>query len=271
MTDKQNLLLPGERLDEVNEDITLIQKKDGLTFGTDAYLLAAFISPSPRARAVELGAGTGIISFLLVARNKVHDTVAVELQPEYAALCERNAVLNGFSDRVRTVCADVRTLTPHVLGYECDLVYSNPPYMRTDTGLPSRDPGKNAARHETAGGIAEFCLAAARLLKHGGTFACVYRPDRLADLMAGLREARLAPKRMTFVSADTETAPSMVLIESRKGGAEGLNVTPPLILYRSTADGSPREMTDRAKAVYDTCALYPEKPKRKNAPRTSEG
>ena len=32
-----------ERLDRVNENITLIQKKDGLTFGTDAFLLAAFI------------------------------------------------------------------------------------------------------------------------------------------------------------------------------------------------------------------------------------
>ena len=36
-------LRADERLDKVNEQITLIQKKDGLTFGTDAYLLAAFI------------------------------------------------------------------------------------------------------------------------------------------------------------------------------------------------------------------------------------
>ena len=31
-----------ERLDYVNEKITLIQKNDGLTFGTDAFLLAAY-------------------------------------------------------------------------------------------------------------------------------------------------------------------------------------------------------------------------------------
>ena len=34
-------LLEGERIDRVNEDIVLIQKKAGLTFGTDAFLLAA--------------------------------------------------------------------------------------------------------------------------------------------------------------------------------------------------------------------------------------
>ena len=57
-------LLPNERLDKVNENITLIQKKDGLTFGTDAFLLASFIKSTPSKTAAELGAGTGIISLL---------------------------------------------------------------------------------------------------------------------------------------------------------------------------------------------------------------
>ena len=60
-------LAPDERLDEVNEQIRLIQKKQGLTFGTDAFLLAAFVRSSPRARAVDLGSGTGIIPLLLCA------------------------------------------------------------------------------------------------------------------------------------------------------------------------------------------------------------
>ena len=44
---KEFQLFEDERLDEVNEKITLIQKKDGLTFGTDAFLLAAFIKANP--------------------------------------------------------------------------------------------------------------------------------------------------------------------------------------------------------------------------------
>lgn len=256
------ILYENERLDEVNEDITLIQKKDGLTFGTDAYLLAAFIRPSSRARAIELGAGTGIISLLLSARNKVKHTLAVELQPEFAELCRRNTELNGFLDRIDTLCADVRELDPTHIGYEADLVFSNPPYMRTDSGLPNASVGKNIARHETAGGIADFCLAAARLLKHGGIFTLVYRPDRLPELIVGLDRAGLEPKRMTFVSSDVHTAPSMVLVESRKGGGKGLSVTPPLILHKErNGSGSP-EMTDEARAVYDTCALYPIQGKR---------
>ncbi len=246
-----------ERLDEVNEAITLIQKKDGLTFGTDAYLLSAFIRPSRRARAVELGAGTGIISLLLTARDKVRDTVAVELQPEFAELCTRNATLNGFDGRIRTLEADVRDISPTKIGYEVDLVFSNPPYMRIDSGLPNRVNKKNIARHETAGGIVEFCLAASRLLKYGGIFSVVYRPDRLSELFSALDRAGLEPKRMTFVHATPHTTPSMVLIESRKGGGKGLSVTPPLILYKEGEDPASPVMTEDALRVYDTCSLYP--------------
>ena len=63
------LLSPDERLDKVNENLTLIQKKDGLTFGTDAFLLASFIKSTPRKKAAELGSGTGIISLLLAEKK----------------------------------------------------------------------------------------------------------------------------------------------------------------------------------------------------------
>ena len=263
MTTDPKTVYEDERIDEVNERLTLIQKKSGLTFGTDAYLLAAFLRPSRRARAVEFGAGTGIISLLAVTKEKVDHVVAVELQPEYAALTERNVRLNGLGDKIDVLSADVRTLTPASLGYECDVVFSNPPYMRTDTGLPNSDGGKNSARHETAGTIRDFAEAAARILKHGGTFYCVYRPDRLTDLIEALRKSSLEPKRMTFVAADTETAPSMVLVECKKGGGAGLTVTPTLFLYQDTPKSGARKMTEAASAVYDTCALYPIRTRKK--------
>ena len=53
-----------ETLTEVNDNLSLIQKKDGFTFGTDALLLAAFIRKHKCAIAADLGSGTGIISML---------------------------------------------------------------------------------------------------------------------------------------------------------------------------------------------------------------
>lgn len=249
-------LSDGERLDEVNEQIRLIQKKKGLTFGTDAFLLAAYIRRSPNSIAVELGGGTGIISLLLAARNKIKQVTVAEIQQPYAELIERNAILNGYDDKVKSLCMDVRSLTPSVIGREVDLVYSNPPYMKCNTGKRNTEDEKYIARHEVCGGIEDFCLAAGRLLRHGGRFVCVWRPDRLSELFSALGSAKLEPKRMTFVHADAQAEPCMVLVESVKVGSPSMRISAPLLLYRAQDDGqSKRILTPEAQKIYDDCCF----------------
>ena len=119
-------LYEGERLDAVNEKINLIQKKDGLTFGTDAFLLASFIKPRKSGRALELGAGTGIISLLLAAKEKFSEIHALEVQEDFATLTARNVAINGLEDKIKISCLDVRELRASSFG-EFDVVFSNPP------------------------------------------------------------------------------------------------------------------------------------------------
>lgn len=240
-----------ERIDEVNENIRLIQKKDGLTFGTDAFLLASFIRPKRTGRAAELGSGTGIISFLLASREKFSSIDAFEVQSDFCELAERNARLNSLDSKVRFFCRDVRELRPSEYG-EYDVVLSNPPYMKTDSGKRNASDYKYIARHEVCGGIDDFCAAAYRLLKHGGKFYAVWRPDRLCDLICAMRNSKLEPKLITPVCADAKSEPSMVLVCAAKGGASGMRLTAPLCLY---ADGTKSEMSDEARRIYDTLSF----------------
>ena len=244
-------LFEDERLDEVNENLTLIQKKDGLTFGTDAFLLASFIKTVPCAKSAELGAGTGIISLLVAQRKKLGHIHALEVQKDFCALTERNVKLNGLDDRITVLEADVRDVKPVHVGGELDVVFSNPPYMKNDSGKRNSSERKYIARHEVMGGIDDFCAAAYRLLKHGGKFYCVWRPDRLVGLICAMRNNRLEPKILQTVCANTESAPSMVLVMAQKGGNEGLITPPTLFLNR---DGS-NELTDRAARIYDTLSF----------------
>ena len=237
-------LKKNERLDYVNDDIELIQNTDGLTFGTDALLLAGYVS-GKYSDGIELGGGTGIISMLLAARGKVKKIDCLEIQAEYAELIGRNAEHNGFKEVIRAVCADVREYRPEK---ECELVFSNPPYMKTTSGKSNLDSKKNIARHEVAGSIYDFCTSGARMLKYGGTFAVVYRPDRLVDLISAMRGAGLEPKRMTFVHANEKSEPSMVLIEAKKGGKCSLKVTKPLIIYKNTDN---KEYSDDMNYIMD--------------------
>ncbi len=257
-TDRSPSLADDERLDEINEDLHLIQKKNGLTYGTDAYLLAAFLRPSPQTHAVELGGGTGVISLLLLAKNKLKSVQAVELQPAFADLIARNAALNRLEGRLTALCGDIRTLTAADTGGEVALVFSNPPYMTADGGRRNEAEEKYIARHEICGSIADFCAAAARILKYGGKFACVWRPDRLADLFRALDAAHLEPKRMTEVYADKSREPACVLVEAVKGGAHGMRVSPPLLLYEERqSQERVRTLTPQAQKIYDTC-LFPD-------------
>ena len=240
-----------ERLDVVNESLKLIQKKDGLTFGTDAYLLSAYMYQSCGGLAIELGGGTGIISLLAASKNRFDKIKIVEIQQDYAELIGRNIALNSMNDRLEIICKDVRDLKPDDFGKEAEVVFSNPPYMKTESGKANQNEGKYIARHEVFGGIDDFCAAAYRLLKFGGKFYVVYRPDRLIDLIDALRKNRLEPKKMTFVQGDRKTAPSMVLIEAKKGASPSLTLTKSLIMYK---DGT-REMSEDAEKIYESCSF----------------
>ena len=239
-------LLDGERLDEINENLRLIQKKDGLTFGTDAYLLASFMRGGGKLRAVELGTGTGIISLLCAARSRFAHIDAFEVQEDFVSLTKRNVALNVLDERITVHGADIRDVSSGTLGYEVDAVFTNPPYMRTDSGKRNLSDHKYIARHEVCGGIADFCAAAGRLLKHGGKFYCVFRPDRLSELMGAMLESKLEPKRMTFVHADKKKEPSMVLIEAIKCGACGMRVSAPVILFDDNGAES-----EQSKKIYE--------------------
>ena len=220
-------LYENERIDYVNDSLKLIQKPDGLTFGTDALLLAGYMN-TKGAIGAELGSGSGIISLLLLTRGKLSSALCLEVQEEYARLTERNAELNGLRERLTAVNCDIRDFTPV---QQLEAVYANPPYMKTNSGKACNLDKKNLARHEVKGSISDFCIAARRMLKFGGSFTVVYRPDRLVDLISAMRAEGLEPKRATFVFADCNSESSMVLIEGKRGGKGGMRLTPPLIIY----------------------------------------
>ena len=245
-------LLPDERLDEINERLRLIQKTDGLLFGTDSYLLAAFARAVPGGEMADLGSGSGVVSLLCLAKDKFRFAHAVELQPEYGDLIRRNAALNGFMDRLAVYDCDVRSLNANTFGAPLAAVLMNPPYLPFGAGLRHTSARMEAARREENGTIADFCAASARLLPSGGVLYVVYRPDRAADLISSLRDERLEPKRMVTVYPDAASTPCLILIEARKDGAPGMRMAPPLCIYRSTTE---RIYTTAMQRVYDEASM----------------
>lgn len=236
--------------EKINDNLAIYQNEGSLAFGTDAYLLSAYIKKQPKSRAAEFGAGSGVISLLLAARGKLTKITAFEVQEKIAALAAKNVEENGFSENIEVVCADVREISAEHNG-RYDLVFANPPYMRLNSGKISENDADAASRHEVFGTIDDFALAAGKLLKHGGTFAAVYTPDRLPALVAAMKNARLEPKRMTLVYPTAGHAPSILLMEAKKGGADGIFCTRPLIIYKDNTRFSDDNYTEEMKYIYE--------------------
>lgn len=247
-------LTPGadERLDHINENLTLLQKTGGLTFTTDAYLLAAFARSMPGGTVADLGSGTGVAAFLCLTKNKYRHGYAVEIQREFCDLIRRNAALNHLQDRITVVEKDVRQLRQADTDGTVSAVISNPPYMPADSGFASATKQSDMARRELNGTAGDFCAAAARILSSGGLFYTVYRPDRLAELISALRENRLEPKRLVTVYPDAESRPCLILMESKKDAAPGLLQPPPLFMYESHES---RVYTPAFQRIYDEFSL----------------
>ena len=210
---------------------------------TDSFVLGAFPLLKSGLRVCDLGSGSGLLGLLLLARQAQLHVTNVELHPAACALARRNAACNGLTDKITTLQADLRDLSSLLPANGFDLVVSNPPYFPAAASLLSPDRTRSMARSECCCTLEDVCAAASRLLTFGGRFCLVFRPDRMVELFALLRQHRLEPKRLCFVQHKPDAAPKLLLLESRKGGHPGLTVEPPLLLHH--ADGSDTAQYDR--------------------------
>ena len=239
----------------INGNITLYQNEGSLAYGTDAYLLSAYMRRQAKERACEFGAGSGVISLLAAARGIFSAITAIEIQETIAQIAAQNVKINGFSEKIDVVCRDIREKDASMNG-AFGVVFSNPPYMTATSGKLGKNDADSASRHELNGGIDDFADAASRLLKYGGLFYAVYRPDRLAELLCACKLHGLEPKRMTLVYPTEHHVPCLVLLEAKKNGAPGIFVTKPLIIYQSGKPQTNGNYTDDMKYIYENGAFH---------------
>ena len=222
----------------------LARTDESFRLSTDSVLLAHFTPAKTRPRhIVDLGAGAGVLGVLLSEKYPGSHTTALELQPESARLCHLNFQEN--KSRGQVVCADLRqhrTLLP--AGY-ADMVVSNPPYFPAGGGASAPDESRRIAREEICCTLEDLCTAAAWLCRWGGSFCMVHRPERLSEICCTAAPMGLEPKRLRMVHYKYMSAPSLILLELRRGAKPGLQVEPPLIL--TGEDGAE---TDEVKQMY---------------------
>ncbi|HDI59701.1 MAG TPA: methyltransferase domain-containing protein [Desulfobacteraceae bacterium] len=219
----------------LNGRLKVRQHRDGYRFSLDSVLLAGFARFRPGDRVVDLGAGCGIVALVAALLHPRVSVVAVEIQPDLAALARANAADNQLANRVTVIEEDLRRLKRPRLG-AVNHVLANPPYHPSGSGRLNPDDEKAAARHEILANLGDFIAAGRRLLDLGGRFSAVYPSERGVNLVCGLSQAGLEPKRLRLVHPAPGAEAGHILVEAVRGAKPGLHIEPPLFV-RERAGG----------------------------------
>lgn len=223
--------------------VKLVQPRQGHRVGHDAVLLAAAVPAAAGDRVLDLGAGVGSAAFCLAARVPVGFLTLVEIDPELAALAERNAGLNGVANRTRIVVMDARARGPMreraglMLG-AVDRVMTNPPFHDLARHRGSPLASKREAHAADEGLIGAFLRTAVAVLRPGGTITLIHRADQPDALIAAMR-GRFGDIRVTPIHPKPGAPAVRVIVTGTKGSRAPVAIMPGLVLQDE--EGRPTE------------------------------
>jgi tRNA1Val (adenine37-N6)-methyltransferase len=130
----------------------------------------------------------------------------------------------------------MQSITNEMISGPVDLVVSNPPYRKVLSGRVNPCLQRAVARHEIKINLKELLKTAERILRPSGRFFTIYPAERSIDLIAGMRETGIEPKRIRSIHSAQGTEARFILMEGVKGGRSGVNIEKPLIIYKNKVD-----------------------------------
>ena len=228
-----------EEFEVLSNGMRILQTESLFRLGTDSILLANFCGNLHGGRIADLGCGGGALGVLLCAADPACRVTGIELQLAACEIAQSNIRINHLEDRFSVYNGDLRQIQSLFPANGFDYVVSNPPYFPAGSGKKSQRDEIAIARTEIFCTPEDLCAAAQWLLRFGGCFCFVHRPERLAEMIYTLKAHQLEPKRLRFVRHSPNSPVSLFLMSCTLGGKSGLQVENELILH--TASGEPTE------------------------------
>ena len=241
-------LKENERIDDLEyKGLKIIQNKDGFCFGVDSVLLSDYAKNIKKnSKVVDIGTGTGIISLLLCKKTELSKIYGIEIQEDVAEMANRSIILNNLEHKFEIINTNIKNITEVLEPHKFDVVVTNPPYKKADTGVKSIDRKQLISRHVVECTLEDVIENASKLLKDLGEFYMVHRAERLADIMCLLRKYKLEPKNIRFVHPKANEKPDLILVRAVRCAKEFLKIDKPLVIYKENG-----EYTDEIYKIYD--------------------
>lgn len=214
-----------ERIEELGlNGLKIIQDDEKYCFTSDAVLLTRFARVKKGDTVADFCSGSGIVGLHLYALNadKIAAVSLFEKQTPLYNLSVKSIKLNGLESVFSAYNTRIQDIEKGFFG-KFSLIVCNPPYMPVGTGEMQENTEIALCRRELDLTLKELLSAVSKNLKFGGRVALVHRAERLADIITGMRNNNIEPKRLQFVAGEKKE-PYLLMIEGVKGGKSGIKI-----------------------------------------------
>ena len=198
---------------------TLELTEGAFPLSTDSMLLAHFTKLPRNAKVLDLGSGCAALGLMLCTKDDRCTVTGLEISQAAHEGALENIRRNGLSQRLGSICIDLRNLPAEFTGrFHCCV--SNPPYF---TGGPASITTPTARRDDFCA-PEELFRAASKALQYGGDFFLVHKPEKLAQLIGCGAAVFLEAKKLTLIRHKEGGPITLILLQFRKGGKPGLQI-----------------------------------------------
>lgn len=186
--------------------------------------------PRPGDRILDIGCGCGIIPVILGYCYPQARITGIEIQKDLAEIASQNVINNNLEQTVSIINHDIKTIDLESAGGPFDLILSNPPYKKHNTGRLNPDRQKAVARHEITMNIKNLAEKAETLLGNNGRFMIIFPSERLTDIHQAIQATSIYPEWIRYIHTGQKKAPKRVIFSGRKKISDSERVLPPIYL-----------------------------------------
>jgi tRNA1Val (adenine37-N6)-methyltransferase len=177
-------------------------------FGTDAALLATWANIEDSKNVLEIGTGSGVISFMMAQRNPYATYTGIDFSSEAIQLAKEN--LSNYP-----ILAHIKfrksSLQEYIPNSAFDHIISNPPFFENSTKSPSKL--KNNTRHTDTLPLVDLLTHSKRLLSPNGKISLIYPIRYLDQIRSICDKLDLHIHKIHYVRSKPERELKRVLLE----------------------------------------------------------
>ncbi len=239
------------------DDLIVHQPRQGYRFSMDSVILARLVKARPSNSLLEIGSGCGVCLLILARSNSIKQLTGVEIQKSIFDISLKNVQKNGLTDRIKLFNHDIKTFANEFTS-KFDIIISNPPFYRINSGRLSKNNAETSAKHEKYLDLKSLLISTKKLLKSKGCLYLLYNSDRVAELLHEMRNLQIEPKLILPIYPCKNDRSNLIWVKGINNAKPGLKLLKPLFYYSAKNLKSNNLKAFYGKSSLKLKKIYPE-------------